>query len=391
MCAQAERGRQLPFRLASLVLAAVLVSSCTGNDTGPESDDAPSNKPSTTEPSHSDSPTRTVVRSSLAGVDTADLPRLPASATGMPRTIPRIDAPLPSLLDDLPGRAAVVINPEITTLNSRVQSWSEFNLLFFGVDGRWRRLNMGDLGLPESALYTDTVGSGELSADGRWWAGPVDRGIVALNLATGETHLVAIPDGLGAPTWVPGRDVLLTNGVQTTVPDGVQTDVPYSSGSVGHEPDGTPLSLERGADGEAVLIEWRGSTRHPRTTVMGVSAPRHQINSGATRRVIAANQLSPVYPTRGQFAVTQSRGRDGLVVVVADSKTGEHVAELSWTRRDVELFYDDTWLDEKTLLVATAPHFVAWRPATGKLFRVTDAPSLGDYWDISVAPQALAR
>lgn len=286
-----------------------------------------------------------------------------------------------------------MINPEISTLNAAVASWSDIELLFFGIDGRWRRLSLGDLGLSESLLYADTFGSGELSGDGRWWAASSSRGVVAVNLATGATYVVPTrAASVGTAKWVPKRHTVLVNGSEITIPDGVVTPVPYGSGSVGHEPDGTPLSLERGPDGEAILVEWHGTARHERAVIEGVTPPRREIAVGTSRRLIPADQLRAVHPTREQLAVPENRGRHGLAVAVLDSTSGDQVGRLTWTRRDFELSYHDVWLDDETLLVATVPFFVAWRPSTGELFRVTDARSLANrYWEISLARGQLAR
>lgn len=174
------------------------------------------------------------------------------------------------------------------------------------------------------------------------------------------------------------------------MPGGVVTRVPYDAAQVGYEPDGTPLSLERGPGGQAVLVEWRGRSRHTRAVVPGISPPRSRIATDSARRVIAGDQLTGVYPTQGQFATTQLRGPAAVGVVVVDSGSGESKAELTMARG--ELSYEDVWLDHHTLLIARAPYFVAWRPSTGKLFRVTDARSLrNNYWDISVASGTLAR
>jgi hypothetical protein len=388
MCAQMKVGYPRTGKLAVLALIVALISSCTD---GAEQADRPPGTREGSSASSGSTPSapHTVVRASLAGVNTADLPLLPPS-TGMPEAIPPIDAPLPSLLDDLPGRAVVVIRPEIATVNAPVPRWSELDLLFFGVDGRWRRLSMEDLGLSESLTYSDTFGSGALSSDGRWWACPSKHGVIALNLATGETHMVTTQGSSGSLTWVPGRNAILTNGSETTVPGGEVTHLPYSSGSVGHEPDGTPLSVERGSDGQAVLVEWRGSTRRARAVVPSVTAPRRRVTGKTNRRIIAANELTGVDATQGLFAMSERRGRDGLAIVVADSTTGEQIGEMTWGRRDFELFYT-AWLDDETLLIATAPWFLGWRPSTGEIFRTTDARSIDedDCWEISVAQGVL--
>lgn len=367
------------------MLVALISSSCTTN-TEPRSG-APGTPENTPTPSASSTPA-TVVRASLVGVNPVDLPVLPTSKSGMPEKIPPMDAELPSLLDDLPGRAVLVVNPKITTLNIWVESWSDLDLLFYGIDGRWRRLSLDDLQLPESLIYSDTYGSGQLSSDGRWWSGPSSAGTVTLNLATGQVDTVP-----GHGIWVRGQHALLTSrGRVITVPEGrVVARVPYPLG-VGYEPDGTPLSLMRDKYGQAVLVEWRGTSRHTRAVVPGATPPRFAKPPGTRRRFFFPAELAGVAATTGQFATYDSRGRNRVAVVAADSATGDTIGEVTFDRRDLRTTYTDTWLDDQTLLIATVPYFLAWRPSTGELFRVTDARSMRhNLWDLGVAADTSAR
>jgi len=387
MTASSPRFWRLPILALLLALG---LSSCT--DEADPGGGSPRSERPTAPPSESAvPPTTPVVRASLVGVDTGKLPQLPpSSGLGMPSAIPRPDANLPSLHDDLPGRAVLVVNPKITTLNMSVQEWSELTLLFFGVDGRWRRLSMADLGLSESLIPNDTFGAGELSWDGRWWAAPTHTGIVALDLTTGTTHTVRIRH---SGTWVRGRHAMLsTVGKEISVPQGTFTQVPYFSGGVGYEPDGTPVSLIRNAFGQAALVEWRGVSYHERAVVPAAEPPRFVMPPGSHRKVFRAGELTGVAAAEGRFATNVSRGRNRLAVVVADSATGTTIGELTLDKREFSLTYVDTWLDNQTLLIAAVPDFVAWRPSTGELFRVTDARPLTDaYWDITSARDATAR
>jgi hypothetical protein len=309
-----------------------------------------------------------VVRTAFDRADVAHLPWLAPSATEMPRTVPSPDAPLPSLLDYLPGRAVLVVNPRISTLGAPVRSWSKLRLEFFGVDGHWTRLSLGDLGLAGSLTYPDTYGAGELSADGRWWAGSTRSGVVALNLATGRIWTFPARWGFGA--WIPGRHAFLSGDEMVTVPQGVVSRAPYSWSQVGYEPGGVPLSWQRGPDGEAVLVEWDGGTRRRRAVVEGVVPPR-------------AGQLWGVQATRGQFATTELRDSHAWIGVF-DSQTGEPRAFLNHASGS-ELSYR-AWLNPRVLLIAQSPYFLAWMPSTGHLYRVTDARTLRrDYWDINFA------
>lgn len=334
----------------------------------------------------------------LHAVDISTLPRLTGDdARGLPARIPSMDADLPSLLEDLPGRAVMVVNPEITLYPW--PTWSELDVLVYGVDGRWRRLNLGDLGLDKSLRYYDTFASGSLSTDGRWWTAPTRGGSLLLNMRTGAVKLLSIDPGV----WVQGRNAILTRGVVTSIPDGKRTKVPYDFGNVGFEPDGTPLSLERGPDGEALLVEWRGRSRTIRTEVVGLNPPPQRL-SGRRRSdgMILPAQLSSVVATNGMVANSQFRGRDGLAIIAVDSATGQKIGEVTWKRStgrgdqyragDFDLYYDDWWLDHETLLIAARPYFLAWRPRTGEVFRVTDARSVPNgYWEPTIAPQVIDR
>ncbi|WP_104105426.1 hypothetical protein [Nocardioides sp. 616] len=139
----------------------------------------------------------------------------------VPRTVPEPDDALPSLLDDPPGRALVasyVPRPSSGFDGEAVE--------FYGRDGRWRRLDLGDLDLPRDRWSGgDTYGAGALSPDGRWWAGPMHAGMFLVDLRDGSATVrrVAGPYGMASFAWSPDSDelVLLLAGHSTrvSVPD----------------------------------------------------------------------------------------------------------------------------------------------------------------------------
>lgn len=135
------------------------------------------------------------------------------SKTNLPTSVPGPDEDLPSLLDDLPGRVQMTwyLAPPS---GCDVQGWARESIDFYGVDGRWRRLNMADLGLPESSWPgCDTYGSGSLSPDGRWWATGAKDLFVLLNLETG--NLVTRRSTAGWPgLWAESSQQLVTAGMR---------------------------------------------------------------------------------------------------------------------------------------------------------------------------------
>lgn len=136
----------------------------------------------------------------------------------VPRTVPEVNTPLPSLLDDLPGRAVVASYvPRATTdINGEAVE-------FYGVDGRWRRLVLGDLGLPPNEWNgVDTYGAGALSPNGRWWAGSMIDGMFVVDLREGSTMTIPRVHGRGGMAsfeWSPDSDelVLVLKGRSTRV------------------------------------------------------------------------------------------------------------------------------------------------------------------------------
>ena len=102
--------------------------------------------------------------------------------------------------------------------------------------------------------------------------------------------------------------------------------------------------------------------------------------------LISADRLTAVTACADKIATSVLRSRVGLGIVVADSHTGETIGELSWLWSDFSL-RSVAWLDDKTLLVSTRPYFLLWRPATGEVFRATDAHALqaNGYWQVSAA------
>lgn len=141
----------------------------------------------------------------------------------VPRSVPEPDVELPSLLGDLPGRALVssyVPRPALGFTDEAVE--------FYGADGRWRRLNLGDLELPEDGWDgDDTLGAGALSPDGRRWAGSMYDGMFLVDLSDGTTTVLdSVKDagaGVASFVWSPDSDelVLVLDGKSTrvSVPD----------------------------------------------------------------------------------------------------------------------------------------------------------------------------
>lgn len=291
--------------------------------------------------------------------------------------LPAADALLPSVLDDPPGLARIAYHPPEWWADA--DGWASETVLFQGTDDRWRRLSLADLGLPEDAWPgRDTYGSGELSPDGRWWAGRSRIGVILLDLRSGEHRVVDLDtDWVAQVTWLPDSSgFVVAYGLgnrpglradRVSVPDLRRRPVPYEVWEVGFEPDGTPLTLRRTRTGEYDVVASPGSDGQVRATV---SLPL----PGRLSRALAA------HPTAGRYAVvTQGRGarRTDLVVLDAASNEVENVLRL-----DRVQLWDLWWRDPRTLLLQTRDGLYVWDLRAGSVRQVADGPPRNgeDWW-----------
>jgi hypothetical protein len=92
-----------------------------------------------------------------------------------------------------------------------VQGWARETIDFYGLDGKWRRLNLADLGLPESSWPPGCIsaGPGSLSPDGRWWTIGAKGLFVLLNLETGDLVTKKSNAGWGG-AWSQNSQQVLT-------------------------------------------------------------------------------------------------------------------------------------------------------------------------------------
>jgi len=285
------------------------------------------------------------------------VPRGPQRAvTTLTRSFPADDATLPDLSSDPPGRAVLAYHPR--EWFEGTSGWASERVFLLGVDGRWRSLELKELGLPESAWPgPDTYGAGDLSPDGRVWAGPTNDGVIVIDLDTGQSRQVAIP-GSKHPSYAAWRA------------DGSRLDVvQYLRGEGGR----TTWSVDPRTD--EVRRAERGLPllgRSPRGTLRVLVAqgvPRDHVEDGAL--------VGPTY--------TLLRLRRSVLAV--DRSTGAPVARL----RSGILVH--AWLGGDRLLVSHGPSgLVVWNIGTGAVelvTRVRPRTGAGRYWSASVATDLL--
>jgi len=351
------------WRPATVILAALFSASCTGTD-------EPFSDPAGTSPK-SQAISTGDVGWSLDGVRVDRIPRDPAYArTHLPRRFPADVATPTNLLADPPGRALLTYHPREFY---EPGGWVTERIFLLGADGAWRTLNLVDLGLPESSWPgIDTYGAGELSYDGRVWAGPTNDGAVLVDLATGRSWFVALP---GSHThylaWLPdGRqlNVARLSGLRT-----LRTwSVNVRTGEINRAPYLLPLS-PAAADGTVVTFtkSERGTHRITRRSdgtsrSESVSVPFKHVRYGA----LAGPTHTLIGLPRSSAAVDNTSASTPLARLAAP------VHALGWLDED------------RVLLSLDRLGILTWHVGTGKvelLTRVRPATQPDSWWSVAVA------
>ena len=318
---------------------------------------------------------------------------IPFADNELPRRAPSDTDSLPRLLGD-PTPARLVYHP--TERLTDAAGWASERLLFLGVDGRWRSLDMSDLGLPEEWWPgADTYGPGALAADGRTWAAHTDAGVVLVDLLDGTVRHVDFPQShpmVRHVTWVPGTSVVSAYAAASAgtayrtfhvAPDGRIAPAPYDGSRTRFDLDGTPVEISTAAGGVTVT---RGKNGNTHSTEWPKPA---DFARGTSWGVFGESQVA-------LFAPSGKKSPLGPVAVwVLDKHTGEPQARL----RVPPVTEIEGWLDEGTLvLLIDSRRLVAWQPGTERVRRLMDLPGpypVSGEWaaaTVSLAlPQCCAR
>lgn len=278
---------------------------------------------------------------------------------------------LPGVLDE---PAPAVLAYHATERMTDPSDWSSEVILFLGADGRWRRLDLAELGLPAAwHLGSDTYGAGALSADGRIWASHTDAGVVLVDLVAGTSRHVDLPEPWSHTrrvSWLPGRNVASAYAAkkrggasyrtfQVNLAGRV-TRVPYDGSNTRLDVDGTPVGIERVGQHRFAVTRWpRGG--HPTTSIWTWTAP---IPSPGLRHPFA------VFGDSAVALQSASWPRPGQVWVL-DKGDGRPLARLALPAPSEVL----GWQGPETLLLLVDNHWiVTWNHATGRVHRLLELP-----------------
>lgn len=361
------------FKCRVLSIAVATLALLAGCSMGSESKTPqPSTHPATTGTSTEPSPSSESWSLQEARVDR--IPRDPSQIdSGLPASFPADDSVLPDLLQDPPGQVRLTYHPREAFDDG--DGWSSERVFFFGIDGSWRALDMGDLGLPDDTHPGwDTYGAGGLSPDGTRWAAPTRVGLVLLDLRTARAQVVRVPDEYTSSLhWHPGGgtiDVVRRSG-RVTRTWSVDTRSLTSERAAyrlpidGFADDGSVVTFSRRAM-ETVRTIHRGGKR----TSDVVPMPYRHARLGGD-----------MGPTRGLFGLNR-----GLLVV--DGRSWAPQALLRLSPRDA-VHHSRGWLDADSVWFAEESRgLLRWHVATGQvqiLTRVRPGIREDSYWSLSLA------
>jgi hypothetical protein len=294
--------------------------------------------------------------------------RLPWAGAGVAELAPQADAVLPSVLGH-PGPPARLAYHPLERWDGAL-GWSTERVLFLGRDGRWRGLDLADLGLPDAWWPgNDTFGPGSLSADGGSWAAHTNAGVVLVDLRRGTFRHVAFP--ATSPMvrhvgWDPGAHAFSAyarkpNGLRYTTfqvgTGGRLTRASYDGSRTRFDTDGTPVEVR--TDGRTLTAtRWEDTGKRSTSWTLPVRFRR------ATHFAAFG---------RDDFALIQTDPADGPIATlwIFDKRTGRPVARL----RVPSASSLDGWTDDGTLAVyVDNRRLVTWDPRTGRFGRLLEVP-----------------
>jgi hypothetical protein len=355
--------------IVRITVAAALLALATGCESAPDSSDetAPSTGSATLRAAQ---PTERSV--SVRPPRVQHLPpnwsTRPWGGSGRPEQAPTEGAALPSVLGQ-PGSPAGLAYHPLERLNDPA-GWASERVLFLGLDGQWRGLDLAELGLPE-AWWTgeDTFGPGSLSADGRIWAAHTNAGVVFVNLTTGSYRHVALPPTsprVRYLTWVPGANAVSAYATNSkgarywtfhVRPGGSVSQVSYPGDRTRFDIDGTPVEVKTAG---RTLTMTRFETR-------GTDSAQSRLPLRFHRSTIFSefgqDDVALIQPT---YSI-----RRPVMVWVFDKHTGQPRARL---QVPVATSIEGWTHGGSLVLMVDNRRLITWNPQAGRFRRLLEIP-----------------
>jgi hypothetical protein len=232
-------------------------------------------------------------------------------------------------------------------------------------DGTWFRIPFETLELPTNLwLGPDTVGPGRLNSAGDRLLLAAARGVIVLDLQSGEvTPLLQSAGRLGLTQWGAGSDVIYASA--TEVPGDYRAEV--ASGKVhgfevpgpalGFSPSGAPCAATSQVRGQVLVDCASGGSPERLRLAVSSAKPGYQYQTWSSAPYIAVRRLGD------------------RTVQVFDRKEGLSVGVLKASRRAAAYLTIHGWIADRRLLFSMSGYLVTWDPKTGVLTKIASLPT----------------
>lgn len=274
-----------------------------------------------------------------------------------------------SFLEDPPGRAVLSA--------SELKDWSEAEgfgdqaTYFWGDDGGWRYLNLGDLGLSDSDWAGhDGSGSVVISPNGKWGAFSTASRLAILDMATAELVLRKLPGGVkpgGGQIWTSENTVLVSDEdrwsrrFEFDPSAGRLRAIETGGDPFAYLPDGGKVVYQqKGRDVTVVTTDGEGEVQR--------AEPRYVWNT-APGFYSGDRVLLPRTNWKTQLPVSQ-RPKAFLLVAHRQTHTpieGMHLPEV----KPPGYQHVFGWVDKESVLLQHDRALLIWKVDEGRLYRTT--------------------
>lgn len=305
-----------------------------------------------------------------------------------PRNVPYPPAAASSLLADPPGRVTAV-SLESDAFVDRYYEHHAFGDIvryFYGVDGRWRALNLAELGIDPSDFGGSETGVGTLSPDGRFWAFRTRTRVAIVDLNTGSLTLSeAGEEWSNRPEWGAGGILMAQRVGEPWIAVHPRTG---ESRSLTNRPlDDRPVAFSPEGD----MYRVGGRPDSPAKVLRNLSDPSESVDIPfrlvGWARVYFESERLALFQIRGLRAVNSERTVANYRVIVTD-RAGNPVAVLPMGQRLYDSVSALGWANSRMLLLLVGPDVYAWEPLNDKMWLVT---TIEDRANANLAVRALTK
>lgn len=277
-----------------------------------------------------------------------------------------------SLLADPPGRVTAVSFESDTSVDEYYEhrAFGDIVRYFYGDDGRWRALNLAELGIAASDFAGADTGVGALSPNGRFWAFRTLTRVAIVDLNTGSLTLTkAGEEWRNRPEWGSGGILMAQRIGEPWI--AVDPRTGESRALTTRPLDDRPVAFSPEGD----MYRVAGRPGSPAKVLRNLSDPSASVD--IPFRLVG---FVGVYFESERLAFLQTWGLDENVIsertvanyrVIVTDRAGNPVAVLPMGQRLYGSVSVLGWANSQMLLLLVGPDVYAWEPLNDKMWLIT--------------------